>query len=299
MSTLAKVFVVIVLIFAAVLASASATLFTLRSDYKDKYEQEKSGRAADVAKLEERIATVQGDLKTAGDNLQKAESKVTTLQEALNLAKTNLTTANNEREKLAASLQNVQEQNKALADSLTQAKKDLAKKNDEVVRMLGEVKQAEDQVANLKTQLTAAQQQLQTALADNTDLREDVVILKQQLRNQASTGGGPTGGDQPKTATVPSMTARVIRVGPAPQEFIVVELGRDDKMLEGTDLMVYREENGKSTYVGMATVVRVDKEVSVAKIQQDMRARNDQGEVLAFQVNDKATTNVPSVAAGE
>ena len=295
MSTLAKVFVVIVLICSALLAASSATLFTLRTDFKQKFEDTEErltsqidGYKNDIAKLEKNVETLKDKNAALSEDLTKfegLENKLSGVQSEFEETRAQLLTQIN-----------LKDQN---LDALSKQVATLNKKNDDLRSELKELQGRNEMLAQeVKTkreELIACRQQRETFKQEVDRLTAENRRLATRVENllaQVEGGAAEPVTDQPK------INAVVIRADEEPQEFVVISAGGDDGVKVGMQLVIYRRTGGGGTqYVGMVDVTNVEPEFAICKIQQNMRARGPEGDVIPFRDKDLATTQIGAVAS--
>lgn len=295
MSTLAKVFVVIVLICSALLAASSATLFTLRTDYKQKFEDTEErltsqieGYKNDIAKLEKNVETLKDKNAALSEDLTKFEGLETKLRTVQNeFAETRaqlLTQINLKDQNLDALSKQIAALNKKNED-LRSELKELQGRNEMLAQ---EVKSKREELIACRQQRETFKQEVDRLIAENRRLATRVENLLAQVEG----GAAEPVTDQPK------INAVVIRADEEPQEFVVISAGSDDGVKVGMQFVIYRRTGGGGTqYVGMVDVTNVEPEFAICKIQQNMRARGPEGDVISFRDKDLATTQIGAVAS--
>jgi uncharacterized protein (DUF3084 family) len=284
MSTIAKVFVVLNLVFALFLVGANSALLSKSEDYKGKFENEVAARKADNEKSKADIDKLNGDKKSLDDSLkQKTDQlndKTSELQAATatseqvrndnNQLRNGVDGLNNSLKSLQTELADVQKRNKELMDkndefnkAATQAEKEKLDAQDDRTRLEGDLKRANDDVAAKETQIAAL-------VRERDNLRaEKEALVKAGVPVEKIIGGN-----------VPAIEGRVNAVGPN-ASFVVLSVGEKEGVRIGFPFDVYRG----SEYVGQVVVDAVLPESSTARVTVHNKG-------IDFKPLDKATTHL-------
>jgi len=180
------------------------------------------------------LTSTRGVLKTTEENLteQKAKNQELTLQ-ADKLSK-DLTSTQSDLESTNSKLKVTAEQLQTIEESLK------GKKPEELFREINDLSE--------KVKVTEGEQKMLAAAKDRTEA--ELKKLKEQI--EMITPGG-----NKKL----SLSGRILAVNPT-WNFVILDLGKNDRIVEGLTLVVYRGEK----MVGKIKTVTVDAQTSVADV---------------------------------
>jgi hypothetical protein len=262
MSGLAKVFLVINLVLAIIFMGTSATLFSVRKDWKA---QSVKLQEEYAKKFEAQLAAV----KKLGENLEVNANVISTqLAEVVNLR-----TAN-----------------QGLTDKLSQASREVEEKKTQIATKDATLAKQQTELTNLSTEVKSLASTLDTAKKSADDAndkarkfndRANVEVLRsQQLEEQVNALGKELaqlretaeqqkirlamfekerGSLPPGTEVAPMLNGKVVGVR---EDLVVVSLGKDEGVKPG---MVFRVSRGNQ-YLGEIQVKTVYKDMSGAQI---------------------------------
>ncbi len=283
MSTIAKVFTVLNLVFSLVMVGTIGSILSKSEDYKARFEKEQMDRQNDVT-------AKQKDVDTAVSDKNNFESRNRDLTNQLADRSAELATANasvdqlrNDNNQLrnsvdanAASLKVVETQlsdvearNKALMDSNDQhrattakAEQDKLNAQDDRARLEGDLKRANEDIAAKEMQLAKQGDEIGNLQAERAALVAAGVDIGALVGN-----------------AVPSIAGKVSAVGSG---FVVLSVGENEGVKVGFPFDVYRG----NSYIGRVVVENVLPDTSTARVQM----KNKGG--LEFQAMDTATTRL-------
>jgi len=180
------------------------------------------------------LTSTRGVLKTTEENLteQKAKNQELTLQ-ADKLSK-DLTSTQSDLESTNSKLKVTAEQLQTIEESLK------GKKPEELFREINDLSE--------KVKVTEGEQKMLAAAKDRTEA--ELKKLKEQIE-MITPGGNKT----------VSLSGRILAVNPT-WNFVILDLGKNDRIVEGLTLVVYRGEK----MVGKIKTVTVDAQTSVADV---------------------------------
>ncbi len=180
------------------------------------------------------LTSTRGVLKTTEENLteQKAKNQELTLQ-ADKLSK-DLTSTQSDLESTNSKLKVTAEQLQTIEESLK------GKKPEELFREINDLSE--------KIKVTEGEQKMLAAAKDRTEA--ELKKLKEQIE-MITPGGNKT----------VSLSGRILAVNPT-WNFVILDLGKNDRIVEGLTLVVYRGEK----MVGKIKTVTVDAQTSVADV---------------------------------
>ncbi len=283
MSTIAKVFTVLNLVFSLVMVGTVGSILSKSEDYKAKYEAEQKTH-------EENLATKQKDLDAAVSDKNNFEGRNRDLTNQISDTRTELTNATatadqlrndnnqlrNSVDAIQASLKTVETQlsdvearNKALMDSNEQhraiaakAEQDKLNAQDDRARLEGDLKRANEDIAAKEAQLVALSNELGNVRAEQEALVAAGVDIAAIVGN-----------------AVPSIAGKVSAVGPG---FVVLSVGENEGVKVGFPFDVYRGND----YIGRVVVDNVLPDTSTARVQLKNKSGHE------FQAMDTATTRL-------
>ena len=267
MSTVAKIFVILNFVLAAVLLGSAAAELGHEDNWKvrhDKMLAEKDGEIANVTKLlnEERgnVKTLQANLNQAGDERNQAREKADALQTAYEQIKKsydelNASLAN--QSKALQIAQNTIQEGRKLVDQLQQERQvltdNLSKASEERVAAVKMQNQLELNLEQLTAQLQDTQAKLATA---DGDLKGTRFRLESILRSNPGIDQG---------AEQPAQTAKVLAADNA-ANIVVVSLGAEDGVKEGFRYTLSRGNQ----YVATIQITNVQAKQSAGKVMTGM-----------------------------
>jgi chromosome segregation ATPase len=267
MSTVAKIFVILNFVLAAVLLGSAAAELGHEDNWKvrhDKTLAEKDGEIANVTKLlnEERgnVKTLQANLNQAGDERNQAREKADALQTAYEQIKKsydelNASLAN--QSKALQIAQNTIQEGRKLVDQLQQERQvltdNLSKASEERVAAVKMQNQLELNLEQLTAQLQDTQAKLATA---DGDLKGTRFRLESILRSNPGIDQG---------AEQPAQTAKVLAADNA-ANIVVVSLGAEDGVKEGFRYTLSRGNQ----YVATIQITNVQAKQSAGKVMTGM-----------------------------
>lgn len=262
MSTLSKVFVVLVFIVALVKLGIDATLFAQRLDWKDKFGKEanyhfqtqqiKNAEIADMQASINSLVTYNNTLKQRVEQLDTERSSLSTT--IANLTR-QLDTANANHAKIAADMDVFVRQ---LEVQLTQ-----------VQEMATKVEDYRGKLASALSKMLTATQELQYNRQELEKTAKDLASLEDQHQNLAR--------DKKRLEEVMAgLAARGVQLDQAPHSVIeakvtavsndiglvIISVGRDDKVLEGNEFTIYRGSN----FIAKIVVDKVDRKWSAGRV---------------------------------
>jgi|GEM_PF-1535315 len=263
MSTLSKLFVVMILVLALVLLGVTSTLFAMRADFKHKWVEEtrhhyqtqmiKSAELADagarMGMLEERIKGMTQELENGKTELASERSQ----KEATRLE---LSNKQNEVDKLIANETNfvraLETQNQQFADKekmVEEYKKRSADANNKMASMSQDLMYQRQETERLSKDLGSLENQFQELARDRQRLQETIAALNSR--------GVDTNVIAPRKALSGQVTAVATEL-----DLVVISIGRDAGVNEGDEFTLYRG----NTFVGKVTIDRVDRPWSSGRL---------------------------------
>lgn len=256
MSTLSKLFVVMILVLALVLLGVNATLFAMRADFKHKWVEESRHhyqtqmiKSAELAESSSRL-----QLLTDFNNTLKAEkdalgTEISSLNARLSDATKQLEVKQTEIDKLTTGVGTLARVNETQQQA--------------VATWEAEAKAQRERANAAHSQRLTATQDLQYRIQEAERLSKDLGSLENQFQEIArerqrlqeiianlNAKGIDVSGIAPRKALAGQVTAVATEL-----DLVVISIGRDAGVNEGDEFTVYRG----NTFVGKITVDRVDR----------------------------------------
>jgi predicted RNase H-like nuclease (RuvC/YqgF family) len=162
-----------------------------------------------------------------------------------------------------------------LADTqakVTELTDTVAQKDAELAQASGRITQLEQDKANLQGQIDELNNQLVKSEEDMRDLQDQVATLDKIIKDMEIEKGGPVLG-------VPSgLSGKIVIVNPD-WNFVILDIGSDQKLVPGAEMMVHRADR----LIGKVRVSSVHKNLAVAEIMADWRqADPNEGDNVLF-----------------
>jgi chromosome condensin MukBEF ATPase and DNA-binding subunit MukB len=282
MSTIAKVFTVLNLVFALIMVGSVASILSKTEDFRVKADDLAAELAKTRTEMQGEIDRATGDRdnfstqnKTLSNQKADLESELQTAKATLEQVRTDNTQLRNSVDSINASLATVKTEladvharNKALMDQNDQyrqttagAEKDKLDAQDDRARIEGDLKRANDDIAEKERQLAEL-----SAARDNLDAQMKALVAAGV--DVANIIGN----------AVPSLEGKVSMVGPG---FVVLSIGENEGVKVGYPFHVYRGGD----YIGRVIVDKVLPDSATARINM-----TNQG--ASFQAMDSATTRL-------
>lgn len=255
MSTLTKVFVVLVLVISLVYLGVSATLFAHRVDYKDKWEVEKADHQKDAD-------TWKGDKGKLEADIQAKAKEILAQQELAKASDNRAQEAGRERDAVRADFTKLKGDYTALVaeqQKLQSNNNDLVTRNENLNKQLAEEKKLREDAQRVRdtvqAELLASQDRLEKAYKDIAEMEKQIVEVsraKNDIEQQLDylRARVPNVGD---LAVEPKVDGIVLGVSDK-VNLVLISVGGRDKVQVGFKFTVYRG----STYVSKLVVDKVD-----------------------------------------
>lgn len=283
MSTIAKVFTVLNLVFSLVMVGTVGSILSKSEDYKDRYEKEQAAHIAAVkAKQDEldaatskannfeaenrRVTNMKDDavneLGVAKASIDQLRNDNTQLRSAVDAIQVSLKSVETQHSEIQARNKELMDANEQYRATTAQAEKDKLDAQDDRARLEGDLKRANDDIAAKEAQIVALEGDLGNLRAERDALVAYGVDIAAIVGNN-----------------VPSIEGKVSAVGSG---FVVLSVGENEGVKVGFPFDVYRG----GSYIGRVVVENVLPDTSTARVT----LKNKQG--LDFQALDTATTRL-------
>ena len=255
MSTLAKAFVVILLLLSVLVAVATMGLFAQRTDWR-----QKSMAAAD--KIKEVTQTQTKDKASFEDQLRQKNDKIGELTARIEDKDHEIDVVTTQRDENAsqvkdseAKLAQAMTQNSKLSDSVQMLTERVAQLENQVETTKAEKEKAFEReqkqfnrAAEMDRQLNRIQERLKEANITIRNLRQDIVRARR--------------GEEIEGIQAPAEISGIVRM--KKNNLVAISVGSDDGVKMDYLFHVYRGDN----YLGRLIVTYVDPDVSLAQIQE-------------------------------
>lgn len=267
MSTLGKVFTVLVLIFSLVYLGMTATLFAYRTDYKKALEAERNAHKEDIAKKDKEIQDRDSEIK-----LRDAQNAA--LQTAMNKA----VTAEAEAQKKANDWQ--EKHNKleaeltALRGSLQTIQASISEKDTAIAQLTAQLdeankakKEAVDARDDFERKLSDTQARLESAEKNLVDLEKQYIQKVKELEDAKNKLSGiPPEAIPAEARAVKAIDGKVLAVSKV-MNLLIVNVGKERGVEVGDQFTVYRGDK----FVGKIQIEKADKDWSSARMIEDFK----------------------------
>jgi hypothetical protein len=284
MSTLTKVFVVLVLILSLVYLGVSSTTFAHRVDYKAKWDDEKKAHAetqssmtkaktdyeGQIATLKSENAAKDKDASEAKNQAQEAKREAEMVRADFNKLKTDYTTLVAEQQKLQANNNDLVTRNENLNKQLSEEKKlreDAQRVRDTVQ---AELLAAQDRLEKAYKDIAEMEKQIVEISRAKHDIEQQLAYLRERVPNIGN------------LAVEPKIDGIVLGVSDK-VNLVLISVGGKDKVEVGYKFTVYRG----STYVSKLVVDKVEDQWAACRELTEFRKDSiQQGDSVSTRVFD-------------
>lgn len=256
MSTLSKLFVVMILVLALILLGVNATLFAMRADFKHKFVEETRHHY-------QSLQIKNAELADSGSRLGLANEAITALKTENQQLTTEIASVKSRHEESLKELANKQNEIDKLVAGVNTYGRQLEVQLQQVSDALARVEEYKKRAAEAFNKAAMADQDRLYRIQEAERLSKDLGSLENQYQELArdrqrlqetiaalSQSGVPVDKVAPRKA----LTGQVNAVA-GELDLVVISIGRDAGVSEGDDFTVYRG----STFVGKVTIDRVDR----------------------------------------
>lgn len=280
MSVIAKILIVLNLIFAVVFLGASATFLGQQESWKQKHDALKTATTAEIADL---TAQRDGMQRTARDQetlASQRQAQITELQGIAQAKEADYTQITERYSTLLGQYERLSQTYRdavALNESLTQQKNTLINEKDAALTAKREAIEKQNAA---ETEQKRLEGELESAQMDNAELAKRMTALADQHESQTVLLEAYVEkfGSLADVMVPPTIKARVTAVD-NDLNIVMLSVGRDDKVKVGFAFTVYRG----SEYIGKVIIDKVEADYASGYSVKEL----EQG---AIQVGDEATT---------
>ncbi|MGF1677709.1 MAG: hypothetical protein ACFCUX_00790 [Candidatus Methylacidiphilales bacterium] len=196
--------------------------------------------AATIARANKTLATTIGELNTTKESLTQAETNLSDSQAKVVQLTTQVNTAQKELEEKTAALATAQTEAKAASEELAGMKDKLGGRELEAV--LAQSRQNEEKLVVMESEKKLIEE---TLLQKQAQIDEYNKLRRLQLAKAAPM----------------ELSGKVVALNKS-WNFVVLNVGQQNQLVEGVDLTVYRGD----TLIGKVRTVSVDQETAIADI---------------------------------
>jgi len=256
MSTLSKLFVVLIMVLALILLGVNATLFAMRADFKDKFVKEvnyhyqtQAVKNAEIGDLSMSLGVERQMNEMNKDRIKSLETELTNVKSQLETSRGELEVKQTEVDRLTAGLTTFVRQLEVQLEQI----RDASAKVDEY---RGKLAQANSQRLTAVQDLQYLRQEAERLSKDLGSLENNYQELArerqrlQEIIGHLNSLGVRTDGIAPRKPLSGKVTAVVGEL-----DLVVINLGRDAGVNEGDDFTIYRG----NTFVGKIVIDSVDR----------------------------------------
>lgn len=280
MSTLGKVFTVVILLCTLFYLGVTATLFAHRTNWKAQYEQEKAQREADnkaaKAELENRSAMLT-DVVTSRDRYQQESAskqrEIDDRGQEVEQLRTSLAAAQGNLNKMTSDIADL----KGEIDSYNNTISQLQSSMDSLRSEKADVEQQLDAVRGDLAQQRSANQALQSDLAELSQAHIEALEQLQEFKELVQML--PPEVELADIRRAKPVDGKVIAVSETGTGLVIINVGRNKGVMKNMIFSVYRGDQ----FLGKVRVMRADKDYSSA-LEDPQFHRGD------IQVGDEVTT---------
>ena len=291
MSTLTKVFVVVLVVLSLLLAAASVTLLSTAPDFNRRLDNETTARRAaeaDVARtrastaaqqsaltnrateLSGQLANSQEQLASLRTQLAKAEADKADLQGQLAQTNTTQTTQASAVQAAVALVDTLRQQNTSLRDEYTQS-------IDRYAQLDAQFNRTSQDLTITQRELRDAQEQLKDATARVESLNDRVLALGGQPGQEGRTGGLAA----PPINGVVLSTSNIGGV-----DYASISVGAEDDVLPGYRFTVI--DNQTNEFLGFLTIERANDTTSIGRLSGPKVPQVGQNDIVRTRLDAQA-----------
>ena len=288
MNLIGKILVGVIFVLSIVFMTLGIVLYQTQSEWKkkaDKYQTDMKQVSAENTKLESRIKSL----------TDEHERLVAELQD--------------DKDKLIAKNQQLAEENKTLSDESIVLHQDIDSKTLLLASTQKNMLDMRDELLDTRDKLETARTELHeqfVAMVDKTNtakllvlelatlkstydiLNRDLVDARYLLTQLGYGDLAPAVYDKHLLEVPPRVEGTITDI--RPNGLLEINIGRDDGLLQGHKLHVYRDNQGVQSYLGRVEIIDVKPGKSVGRIMPEYRA----GNIL---LNDNVTAYLSQVTA--
>ncbi len=256
MSTLSKLFVVMIMILALVLLGVNATLFAMRADFKHKWVEEARHhyqtqmiKSAEIADWTARHAAASSTADQYANEKKTLETERDSLRQQLLASQTENQNKQTELDKFAAGLQTLGRQYEVLNQQLTDAGAKVEETRKQLAMALNDRLSATQDLQYQRQEAERLSKDLGTLEANHLELARNTQRLQETIAH-LNAMGIRTDVIAPRKALSGAVTAVASEL-----DLVVISIGRDAGVNEGDEFTIYRG----NVFVGKIVIDRVDR----------------------------------------
>jgi len=283
MTFVGKILVIVIMVFSLFFLALSTVVFTTSVNWKDEVTKISTAKKS----LEDEKRRLQAEVGTQKTNLEQAKDEASKAKTAFEGQIKELTDSNTRRQAeitaqrtaVESALQEVKKAQDEAEARISEAKV-LATNLQTVQKQRDEFK---IQQIDLDQQILVLKRELEVAKTNNANLRDRLAVLDGALR-KAGLSADP--GTYSKIASPPNVEGEVTKVA-ANGKTVEISIGKDDGLVEGHELTVYRTKPTQE-YLGKIRIVAVDPDQAAATVISTYHGKKiKEGDNVATQVRSR------------
>ena len=268
MNLVGKIFIVLIFVMSVLFMGFAVAIYASHTNWKTVVDAPETGLKAQL----EKEGAKSGQLESELDRLvEKRDAEELAQRDALGKLQTEAEILKKERDDVTKERTQLNQDLRQATAVLGENHKTLAALRDEVVKLRAEIRQEQQEkdkafsdVVALTDQQHDLANELKTLQTRNNDLAEDYagaleVLRKHDMEPIPAVYAG-------EAAKVDGLVLAVRNTG-----LIEVSIGKDDGLLSGHTLEVYRIADSLSTYLGKVEVTQVEPDKAACKILPEFR----------------------------
>ncbi len=290
MSTPLKVFIVLTLLMTLGCMYVTMTWYATNENWKRRWDQDTKALVAQLRETSQKVADDSLALTTADNQVINLKTEITTNQQKIKDQENHITdleqTVDNKElalKKADTDYQSLKDDFMAQSRSLEQVRQ----RNAELMHIASvsravafnlnvKLEEVEDDLNTATSELTQRQQTIDEITAQKRSLEAKMGLLRQHYPKIADEINDPTAADR-------YLTARVAAVRPDPtghQDLVVLTIGKDEQVQEGTQFIIFRENQ----YIVRVRAETVQNNMVMCRVIHDSWNTNN----LAINLGDSA-----------
>jgi len=291
MSTTIKVFLVLILIMMLGFMYTQMVVYATRENWKRRWDQDTKQLLSDLVESNQKVSDTTMKLTKADNQVVNLNTQIQDDQVKIKDQENKITDLNQTIENRDLMIKKWETDYNALNDNFKAQSKsleDVRQRNAELMHIASvaravafnlnvKLEEVEDDLNNAQTELTQRAQSIDELSQKNRALEAKMGLLRQHYPKIADEINDPTAADR-------YLRAKVAAIRPDPsgkQDLVMLTIGKDDKVQEGTQFIVYRDNQ----YICKVRTERVMENMIACRVIQDSWNTNN----LQISLGDDAT----------
>lgn len=280
MSTLTKVFVVLVVLVSLVYLGVTATLFAYRIQYKTMWNAEVKAKADLKKEMDTKVADLNSALDTSRGETDAARQEANLAKNDADKYKGDVDDWKNKFNSLDASTKALEANFKELSAQYKQVydqNQEMQKRVDDAQTRASAAEkdrdEAQQKYADASSELADVKKNLAELEKQYVDRMKDLQALQEQIKGLPPEVKLDTIGARPVDGVVQAVSAKM--------NLLIISVGKDEGVAVGNEMTVYRGDK----FVGKVVVEKVDRDWSSAKSLEEFEQDH-------IQVGDKVSSRI-------